>query len=84
MKVTRREEKLFHVLVDPIKESIDERKMEGQLNYYYQRLDTQDLVVAGCTRCGRLLSAIGGVRAPCAVHNLLCERILIKCFSRKK
>ena len=47
MKVTRWEEKLFNVLVDPIKESIDERKIESKLNYYYQRLDTQDLVVAG-------------------------------------
>ena len=47
MKVTRWEEKLFNVLVDPIKESIDERKIESKLNYYYQRVDTQDLVVAG-------------------------------------
>ena len=47
MKVTRWEEKLFNVLVDPIKETIDERKVESKLNYYYQRLDTQDLVVAG-------------------------------------
>ena len=31
----------------PIKESIDERKIESKLNYYYQRLDTQDPVVAG-------------------------------------
>jgi len=47
MKVTRWEEKLFNVLVDPIKEAVDERKVESKLNYYYQRLDTQDLVVAG-------------------------------------
>ena len=47
MKVTRWEEKLFNVLVDPIKETIAERKIESKLNYYYQRLDTQDLVVAG-------------------------------------
>ena len=47
MKVTRWEEKLFNVLVDPIKETIDERKFESKLNYHYQRLDTQDLVVAG-------------------------------------
>jgi hypothetical protein len=48
MKVTRWEEKLFNVLVDPIKEAIDERKVESKLNYYYhQRLDTQELVVAG-------------------------------------
>ena len=46
MKVTRWEEKLFIVL-DPIKEAIDERKVESKMNYYYQRLDTQDLVVAG-------------------------------------
>jgi len=33
--------------MDPIKETIDERKLESKLNYYYQRLDAQDLVVAG-------------------------------------
>ena len=54
MKVTRWEEKLFNVLVDPIKETIDERKVESKLNYYYQRLDTQDLVVAGRIGHGRL------------------------------
>ena len=47
MKVPCWVEKLFNVLVDPIKETIDERKIESMLNYYYQRLDTQDLVVAG-------------------------------------
>ena len=47
MKVIRWEEKLFNVLVDPIKESVYERKIESKLNYYYQRLDTQDLVVVG-------------------------------------
>ena len=31
MKVTRWEEKLFNVLVDPIKESIDERKIESRV-----------------------------------------------------
>ena len=46
VKVTRSEEKLFNVLVGPVKESMGERQIEGQLNYY-QRLDTQDLVVAG-------------------------------------
>jgi len=47
MKVTQWEEKPYNVLVDPIKETIDERKIESKLNYYYQGLDTQDLVVAG-------------------------------------
>jgi len=47
MKVTRWEEKLFNVLVDPIKGCVDEIKIENKLNYFYQRLDTQDLVVAG-------------------------------------
>ena len=37
----------FNVLVDLIKESIDESKIECKLNYFYQRLDTQDFVVAG-------------------------------------
>ena len=46
MKVTCWEVKLINVLVDPIKETIDESKIESKLNYYYQRLDTQDLVVA--------------------------------------
>jgi len=44
MKVTRWEKKLLNVLFDPIKETIDERKIESKLNYYYQSLDTQDLV----------------------------------------
>ena len=35
------------MLVGPIKETIDERKIESKLNYCYQRFDTQDLVVAG-------------------------------------
>jgi len=47
MNVTRWEEKLFNVLIDPIKETIDERNIESTLNYYYQRLDTQDIVVSG-------------------------------------
>ena len=47
MNVTRWEENLFNMLVDPIKETIHERKIESKLNYYYQRLDTQDLVVTG-------------------------------------
>ena len=47
MKVTRWDEKLFNVLVDIIEETIDEKKIESKLNYYLQRLDTQDLVVAG-------------------------------------
>ena len=44
MKVTRWEEKLF---VDPIKGCVDEIKIESQLNYFYQRLKTQDPVVVG-------------------------------------
>jgi len=47
MKVTQWEKKPYNVLVDPIKETIDEKKIESKLNYYYQGLDTQDLVVAG-------------------------------------
>jgi len=47
MKVTRWEEKRLNVLVEPIKETTDERKIESKLNYYYQRLDTHNLVVAG-------------------------------------
>ena len=41
------EEKLFNALFDPIKECVDERKMESKLNYFHQRLDTQDPVVVG-------------------------------------
>jgi hypothetical protein len=47
MKVTRWEEKLFNVLVDEKKDAVDERKIERYLNYYYQRMDIQDLLVAG-------------------------------------
>jgi len=42
MKVTRWEENLFNVLVDPIKESI-----ESKLNYCYQRLEQDFSTVAG-------------------------------------
>ena len=46
MKVSRWEEKFFNVLFDPIKECVEERKIESKLNYFYRRLVTQDLVVA--------------------------------------
>ena len=77
MKVTRWEEKLFNVLVDPIKESIDERKIESRLNYYYQRLDTQDLVVAG--RIGdvesnyQLLADLGMMKGQWSTYRSLPE-----------
>ena len=72
MKVTRWEEKLFNVLVDPIKEAIDERKVESKLNYYYQRLDTQDLVVSG--RIGDVESNYHRFGHASATVNLLRER----------
>ena len=71
MKVTRSEEKRFNVLVDPIKESVDERKNESKLNYYYQRLDTQDLVVAGRigdVECNYQLLADLGMQALLSIY----------------
>jgi hypothetical protein len=46
-KVTRWEEKLFNALKDPNESSGNEREIEGHMNYYYQRMDTQDLITAG-------------------------------------
>jgi len=71
MKVTRWEEKLFKVLLFPIKESVDERKIESKLNYYYQRLDTQDLVVAGRigdVECNYQLLADLGMQALLSIY----------------
>ena len=52
MKVARWGKKLFNVLVDSLllKKQLT-RKIKSKLNYYYQRLDTQDLVVAGMEVC---------------------------------
>ena len=46
-KVTRWEEKLFNALKDPNESSGNEREIEDHMNYYYQRMDTQDLITAG-------------------------------------
>ena len=43
VKIQRWEEKLFNALVDP-NSVVNERFIEAQLIYYYQRMDTQDLV----------------------------------------
>ena len=77
------EEKLFNILVDPVEKSMVERKIEGQLNYYYQRLDNQDLVVAGDVEENyQLLADLGSMY--CSQPIVRKERILIKCVSRKK
>ena len=69
MKVTRWGKNLFDMLVHPIKESIDESKKEAKLNYYFQRLDTQDLVVA--RRIGYVEESIScGFADSCAFHYL--------------
>jgi len=61
---------LSNVLVDPIKETI-ERKIESKLNYYYQRLDTQDLVVAG---------GIGDVEINCQLLADLGMHVLLSIY----
>ena len=57
MKVARWEKKLFNVLVDSLllKKQLT-RKIKSKLNYYYQRLDTQDLVVAGMEVCSYFMT----------------------------
>jgi len=44
VKIQRWEEKLFNALVDPKESVVNERFIEAQLIFYYQRMDTQDLV----------------------------------------
>ena len=46
-KVQRWEEKLFSALVDEKGISVDERIMETKMAFYYQNMDTEDLVMAG-------------------------------------
>ena len=46
-KNQRWEEKLFSALVDKNGIGVDERIMEIKLAYYYQNMDTEDLVMAG-------------------------------------
>jgi hypothetical protein len=73
MKVTRWEEKLFNVLIDQPDKVTDERKVEAKLNYFYQRLDTQDLTAAGVI--GDIddnYNPIGRSWTSCAFYNLLC------------
>jgi hypothetical protein len=47
IKVTRWEEKLFNALVGENEKICNEREIGKQLNYFYQRMDTQDLITAG-------------------------------------
>ena len=47
MKIQRWEEKLFGAAVDQKDKVTNERFIEAQLVYYYQRMDTQDLITAG-------------------------------------
>ena len=47
MKIQRWEETLFCELVDQKDSVTDERLIEAQLVYYYQRMDSQDLITAG-------------------------------------
>jgi hypothetical protein len=46
-KVQRWEEKLFSALVDEKVSGVDERFMETKMAFYYQNMDTEDLVMAG-------------------------------------
>ena len=47
MKIQSWDEKLFRALVDQKDTVTKERFIEAQLVYYYQRMDTQDLITAG-------------------------------------
>ena len=65
-KVQRWEEKLFSALVDEKGIGVDERIMETKMAYYYQNMDTEDLVMAGSIsdiENGYLLLSDLGLRA---------------------
>ena len=71
MKIQRWEEKLFSALVDQKDSSTNERFIEAQLVYYYQRMDTQDLITAGGIsdiEDGYLLLSDLGLRALFSVY----------------
>ena len=71
VKIQRWEEKLFNALVDPKESTINERLIEAQLLFYYQRMDTQDLVAAGTIsdiEDGYLLLSDLGLRALFAIY----------------
>jgi len=71
VKIQRWEEKLFNALVDPIESAINECFIEAQLIFYYQRMDTQDLVAAGTIsdiEDGYLLLSDLGLRALFAIY----------------
>jgi len=71
VKIQRWEEKLFNALVDPKESTINERLIEVQLLFNYQRMDTQYLVAAGTIsdiEDGYLLLSDLGLRALFAIY----------------
>ena len=71
MKIQRWEEKLFSALVDQKDSVTNERFIETRLVYYYQRMDTQDLITAGGIsdiEDGYLLLSDLGLRALFSVY----------------
>ena len=73
-KVQRWEEKLFSALVDEKGIGVDERIMETKMAYYYQNMDTEDLVMAGSISDidnGYLLLSDLGMRA---LLSLYCAK----------
>ena len=71
VKIQRWEEKLCNALVDPKESTINERFIEAQLIFYYQRMDTQDLVAAvtiSDIEDGHLLLSDLGLRALFAIY----------------
>ena len=75
-KVQRWEEKLFSALVDEKVSGVDERFMETKMAFYYQNMDTEDLVMAGSIsdiENGYLLLSDLGLRA---LLSLYCAKIV--------
>ena len=73
-KVQRWEEKLFSALVDEKGIGVDERVMELKMAYYYQNMDTEDLITAGSIsdiENGYLLLSDLGLRA---LLSLYCAK----------
>ena len=70
----RWEEKLFSALVDEKVSGVDERFMETKMAFYYQNMDTEDLVMAGSIsdiENGYLLLSDLGLRA---LLSLYCAK----------
>ena len=76
-KVQRWEEKLFSALVDEKGIGVDERIMETKMAYYYQNVDTEDLITAGSIsdiENGYLLLSDLGLRASKSIERKLARQ----------